>query len=259
MDTTEDSAVQDFLQILEEHRRNCERQGKYVEADIAKNRLEELKMHEENRRKEAMRSRQIAERLGVEEAHMLEFQQFNMVWDRKMENYEQHAQDLILSMKERHAAELRQFQQKLLDNQPRPKFSRELLDLRRIQEHLAKGKDYQEAHKIKLKSDALEAWEVEKWRNQKQQEMLQREAKFKHGKQQELIALQKRVQTGREEQKKQRQMDLERLLQRYQNVKSELEAQQNLERIRAERMSAMGLGMGSSNTNLNKSKSNRLA
>lgn len=190
---------------------------------------------------------------------MLEFQQFNMVWDRKMENYEQHAQDLILSMKERHAAELRQFQQKLLDNQPRPKFSRELLDLRRIQEHLAKGKDYQEAHKIKLKSDALEAWEVEKWRNQKQQEMLQREAKFKHGKQQELIALQKRVQTGREEQKKQRQMDLERLLQRYQNVKSELEAQQNLERIRAERMSAMGLGMGSSNTNLNKSKSNRLA
>ena len=42
------------------------------------NRLEELKLHEENRRKEAMRSRQIAERLGVEEAHMLEFQQVRM-------------------------------------------------------------------------------------------------------------------------------------------------------------------------------------
>ena len=80
----EESAVADFLQILEEHRKNCERQGKYVEAEIAKNRLEELKLHEENRRKEAMRSRQIAERLGVEEAHMLEFQQFNMVWDKKM-------------------------------------------------------------------------------------------------------------------------------------------------------------------------------
>jgi hypothetical protein len=74
-ETAEDSAVADFLQILEEHRRNCERQGKYVEAEIAKNRLEELKVHEENRRKEAMRSRQLAERLGVEEAHMLEYQQ----------------------------------------------------------------------------------------------------------------------------------------------------------------------------------------
>ena len=71
-----------------------------------------------------------------------------------------------------------------------------------------------------------------KWRNSKQHEMIKRETKFKNRQQQEILALQKRIQTGREESKKQRQMDLERLLQRYQNVKSELEAQQNLERIR---------------------------
>ena len=51
MESTEDAAVQDFLEILEEHRKNCERQGKYVEAEIAKNRLDELKLHEENRRR----------------------------------------------------------------------------------------------------------------------------------------------------------------------------------------------------------------
>ena len=44
------------------------RQGKYVEAEIAKNRLEELKLHEENRRKEAMRSRQVR---GVLAAHFV--------------------------------------------------------------------------------------------------------------------------------------------------------------------------------------------
>ena len=54
-----------------------------------------------------MRSRQIAERLGVEEAHMLEFQQFNMIWDRKMAEYETHAEELVEAMKERHGAELR--------------------------------------------------------------------------------------------------------------------------------------------------------
>merc|ERR1711934_588853 len=89
---------------------NCERQGKYVEAEIAKNRLEGLKMHEENRRKEAMRSRQIAERLGVEEAHMLEFQQFNIVWDKKMNEYEQHVEEMVEAMRERHQGELREFQ-----------------------------------------------------------------------------------------------------------------------------------------------------
>merc|ERR1711988_249115 len=51
----------------------------------------------------------------------------------------------------------------------------------------------------------------------------------------ELNALEKRVHTARQEHKIQRQQDLERILQRYQNVKSELEAQQNIERIRSEK------------------------
>lgn len=240
METNEDSAVQDFLEILEEHRKNCERQGKYVEAEIAKNRLDELKLHEENRRREAMRSRQIAERLGVEEAHMLEFQQFNEIWDRKMHEYETHAEELVETMKDRHAAELRDFQRKLMGKQIRPKFSKDLLNLRKIQDTLAKQKDYAEAHKMKLKADALEAWELEKWHSQRQQDLLAKEAKFKVAKQTELQALQKRIQTGREEQKKQRHLDLERLLQRYQNVKAELEAQQNLERIRMEKLVQSG-------------------
>jgi predicted XRE-type DNA-binding protein len=50
---------------------------------------------------EAMRSRQIAERLGVEEAHMLEFQQFNSVWDKKMQDYEKNAAELVVAMKVR--------------------------------------------------------------------------------------------------------------------------------------------------------------
>jgi|SaaInlStandDraft_5_1057022.scaffolds.fasta_scaffold53925_3 hypothetical protein len=45
----EETAVQDFLQILEEHRKNCESQGKYVEAEIAKNRIHELRKHEQQR------------------------------------------------------------------------------------------------------------------------------------------------------------------------------------------------------------------
>jgi hypothetical protein len=56
----------------------------------------------------------------------------------------------------------------------------------------------------------LEAWELEKWHSDRQQDLLQKEGKFKYNKQQELLALQKRIQTGREEQKKQRHLDLER-------------------------------------------------
>ena len=44
---------------------------------------------------ENMRSNQIAERLGIEKAHMLEFQHFSMVWDRKMNEYEMNAHELV--------------------------------------------------------------------------------------------------------------------------------------------------------------------
>ena len=47
----------------------------------------------------------------------------------------------IVSLQERHQGELREFQRKLLGKQQKPKFSRELLNLRKIQEHLAKQKE----------------------------------------------------------------------------------------------------------------------
>jgi len=36
-----------------------------------------------------MRASQISDMLGVEEAHMLEFKQFNMAWDKTMTEYEE--------------------------------------------------------------------------------------------------------------------------------------------------------------------------
>lgn len=63
---------------------------------------------------------------------------------------------------------------------------------------------------MKLKADQLEGWELERWKQQKQQEMYQKEAHFKSKQKQELVALRMRIQGGREEQKRQRQADLER-------------------------------------------------
>ena len=89
----------DLMEVLEEHRENCEHLGKYMEADIARKRIDELKGHEEARRKEAMRARQLAEVLAVEEAHMMEFQQFNAMWDAKMQAYETNGAQLLQAMK----------------------------------------------------------------------------------------------------------------------------------------------------------------
>ena len=35
--------ISDFIAVLEEHQRQCEQEGKYVEAEMAKNRISELR------------------------------------------------------------------------------------------------------------------------------------------------------------------------------------------------------------------------
>lgn len=46
LEMPEGGNIEDYLAVLEEHRKNCEREGNFVEADIAKNRIEELKLQE---------------------------------------------------------------------------------------------------------------------------------------------------------------------------------------------------------------------
>jgi hypothetical protein len=87
---------------------------------------------------EILRSRQIAEKLGVEEAHMREFQQFNIDWDKKMNDFETNASIAIKIMEERHDEELKEFQRSLIGKQIKPRFSRDLLNLRKIQDTVAK-------------------------------------------------------------------------------------------------------------------------
>ena len=227
------AAVQDFVRVLEDYKKGCERQGKYIEADIAKKRLEELRQHEEGRRQEALRSRQVAQRLGIEEAHMLEFQQFNTMWDRKMKEYDERAAELLEAMRQRHELDAHEFQEKKLAEPPKKtKHSSELLDQRRIEGVLARSGDYAEAQKVKVRADAMEVAEHDRAKLEREQHMMTVHAKFTHRQEQELNALRQRVQSGAEEQRHARQVDLERLLQRYNNIKAELESQQTAERTR---------------------------
>lgn len=46
--------IQDFIRVLEDHRRTCEQEAKYVEAEMAKNRIAELKLQDYNRRYEEL-------------------------------------------------------------------------------------------------------------------------------------------------------------------------------------------------------------
>jgi hypothetical protein len=196
-----------------------------------------LQQHEENRRRAELRSDQLAERLGVEEAHMKELQEFNDQWDTKMGDFEAHAEKLQAMLAERHQQELEAYTEKLhRETAPRtPRWSRELLNQRKIQESLAKQKKYKEAGIVKIQADQIESKEHERWLRSREGKITALEEQFVQKQNLEMQGLLKRIQSGREEQKQARKTELERLLQRYHNVKTSIESQQTIIRLRAEK------------------------
>ncbi len=55
---------------------------------MAKNRIEELKQQDFQRRREEMIYNQTKEREEVEQAHIMEYQEFNKNWDENLQQVE---------------------------------------------------------------------------------------------------------------------------------------------------------------------------
>eukprot|EP00606_Chrysophyceae_sp_TOSAG23-5_P000024 GSChrysophyteH2.ASY1.ANO1.448.1 assembled CDS len=205
-----DPKVLEFLRILEEYRVKCEEEGNYLEAGRAHKQL----------------SRQ-----DVQLAHNMQFSDFNGSWDKYMEEYDSMAQVYIQQMTERHAMVLLEFQKALraeLAAKP-PRWSHELLEMRRKQHVNARNKNYAEAQRMKKFSDKAEAKERQEMEAAQAVVFARREAKYRQQQQAELQALLKRIECRRKEHIKQRNLDSKRLLQRNRNVQGVLESKQSLE------------------------------
>lgn len=226
-----DPKVVEFMRILEEYRMKCEEEGNYLEAGRSHKQLEILRIQEEKRQEKAIQVRQITERQDVQLAHNMQFSEFNAAWDKYMEEYDNMAQMYIQQMTERHAIVLLEYQKQLraeLAAKP-PKWSKELLEWRRRQHILARGKKYTDAQKLKRIADKAEQKEKEDMEQNQAIVFARREAKFRQQQQAELQALLKRIEARRKEHIKQRNLDSKRLLQRNRNVQTVLEMKQNTE------------------------------
>mmetsp|Transcript_52672 Transcript_52672/g.85390 ORF Transcript_52672/g.85390 Transcript_52672/m.85390 type:complete len:270 (+) Transcript_52672:126-935(+) len=233
----EGHTIEELLAALEKHRHECELSGRYEEAELARMRLDQLRQHEERSRREALLEQQLAERMGVEEAHMLGLQEFNSIWDKKQQDFDGHASNLQTTLATRHKQEhIVQLDKLRREVEPRtPRWSRDLLNLRKIQETLAKMKKYAEAEKTKVQGDKLEATEHSQWKEKREARIAACEEQFLHKQQMEMGGLMKRLRSSRDQLKQARHSEMERVMQRYQNLKSQMENQQRIIQQRVER------------------------
>jgi len=127
-------------------------------------------------------------------------------------------------LKAKHAEEIKEFRAKIKETQFRPKFSAELLRLRKQQELLAKMQNYVEAHKIKLKADICETNELEKSKKEKKQLIIKKEQAILDQQAAEVESLEGRLVAKRDSFVKAQQTEVQRMLKRFHNTLSEIDS-----------------------------------
>jgi len=215
-----------FIDVLDDHRVECENEGDYEEAKATYMRLCELRRDDDSRSRDELLNRQQMEAESVEMAHDREQAYFFGVWDKRMSEFEETAEEALGKLREKHELELCTFQEQFAarESQRTPKLSRDLLNLRRIQEALVKQKDYNEAMKVKRDADKVEAKELMALQAKGQETLRIKVAEIQRRQNQEYEALAKRIQRSRDEALRQRDHEYKRMLQRYNNVKISLSA-----------------------------------
>lgn len=223
----------DFFQILETHRKSCQREGRYDEAELTRLRILELRAHEEQTKKTHLQARHKAEKSSLLEAHKLEIEQLNQKWTQElMPRFEDSTRASIAQMQEKHrieSEEIRRRQEAELEKMKSHPPS-EILNLRKRMENFASAGDYGDAKKVKAQLFEMETeWIArleeklrEKWGDQAEKLFEKQEKDFKST----LAKLEKQRQLKKMQWKK----DEEILAKRYNNVKNDLLNQQKIEK-----------------------------
>eukprot|EP00347_Sterkiella_histriomuscorum_P016858 403351580 len=259
---------EEYLAVLEEHRRNSEREGNFVEAQNAKQRIEELKIQEGQRQLEQMMLNHQQSKQQMEDAQMNEFQNFNQSWDQSIAQKEQEYQQLAQQLEQEHTQDLEKNRIDLEQKIPQIfKASSELLNLKRIQDQLARQKEYAEAHKVQLQIQSLEREEQEKYVQVRNRKIVSAETLLIQKQQQQMYAFRLKFESSITDMRKRRDQDSQLLLQKFNNSKREMETNQNLERIKHEKQfgkqllasqTSLSYGQSKDNSQFSATSQNRL-
>lgn len=160
---------EELIGHVEHQMMEYERTAQYLEAEKARQHLESLKKRFMHRRRDDLEKIQ-AEDVKVFFAMVAQHQEnFDRTWSKKTLEHKLRADDLIDSLKWKHEDQQRDLYEALRKKRM-PKFSVELLNMRKRQVLLAKSKNYISAEKVKRKADILEAIEIERIREAAKEE-----------------------------------------------------------------------------------------
>lgn len=224
---------EEIMQLLEELdmiREESVEEGRYLDADNAKNKMKQINLVLDKKRKRNMKNKHGLEKNKLDEDFENEMQSFSAFWDEKIMKYQEECRQLEKMLLTKNQEELEDYNQSLnktipLKFKPSPK----MLEMHGTLNQLLKNQEYRDAHYLQQKICILEKTEEEKYfyeRDRKIEHLLE-SMKTRHN--QEYNTLKKKIILGLEELEINRKKEYEKLLLKFNNIKKNIENQHNME------------------------------
>jgi hypothetical protein len=223
--------VFDLPKILETHVYECQQNGDYETAKLAREKLGQLRLKHVDWKRAELGKKHEAETQETLENQEHEFQQFFLRWqEEEVPDLEESIRRLEEELRERQQVELYEFKTKLSAEMYKPKFSPKVLDLERRLALIGHAEMYSEASKLQKKIAAMKKVELERAHEEQQRLLEGREQRFLQKQANEAASLTSKTAKLRMEKAEQQKREYKALSKRHQSQAALLEAQHRAER-----------------------------
>lgn len=223
--------------MLSDYENECAMDGRYIEAEMAKHKKDELRKLVIKIEKEKALNNHLKEKVEVEEAYLAEFNDFQKRWSRKLEKFDVKVEESRKDMIAHQKAQLEEAHAKIEEKYAlaTKESNNTILNLQKIEKSLARQKNYIEAQKTR------EQWQKEKeelalrQRTDIEKKKLDIASEFEIKNKREIEEFISKINDMRVTLENDRQRELDALLAKYEKIKSQLKMVQDSETKRLEK------------------------
>ena len=222
--------IREFIQILEEHQIKSEKEKKFVDAEIAKQKVAQLKIVEKEKIMSDLKNNHQEEVQSFEVEKNNTFIEFNKQWDKNyqelMEKFIEFEQKLKLQQQNDLNERILEFDKKYY---PVIKPTSEVLNLTKILNGLIRQKEYIKAHQIQNQINVLQNFDNSQFVQEKERKLAKEVDKIKAKHYQEYQVLVAKKELAEAEYSKNRQIEYDKMVQMFKNKIKEIDIHQSYE------------------------------
>ena len=211
-----------FIKVLNEHLDLCTSKGFYVDAEMTRTRINTLRKADAEEKLRVLEEENLQETMELEERQMHQYAELNKKWRVKLEEYYAKSQERMDMLRTKHEGEMEELSARFHAEayEKAPKWSGALLNMRQIQERLAKSRDFAAAQAAKEKADLQEARERRDQLSNLDGRDGNERKRLEKKQEQEIRAMQMKFERGANEMNNQRERELDQLGKAYAGTKA---------------------------------------